>query len=177
MHKIFQRLLIVAVLAFSGCATHLPLFQNDLSLKLAQIDEALAETLPKSLKTSFGQVTILGAMTEPGNGEKQLAVLSRFTLVSFEIPEGIDGTVRYTGTLRYDPKSRTLHLAELKAVDLTFNNPSLLEYVSDAARKGIPRTIGSVLQRIELKKMPNSFVAKGVREITVDKETVEIDFQ
>ena len=177
MRKIFRYLVVIAVLAFSGCGMHLPLFESDVSLKLAQIDAALAKSFPKTLKSSFGQVTIVGAMTEPGNGEKQLIVLSRFTLVSFEIPEGIDGTVRFSGTLRYDQKSRTLYLAKLKAVDLTFNNPSLLEYVSEASRKGIPPLIASVLQRIPLRKMSNSFQAAGIREITVKNETVEIDFQ
>ncbi|WP_456458982.1 hypothetical protein [Nitratifractor sp.] len=177
MRKIFRYLVVVAVLAFSGCGMHLPLLESDVSLKLAQIDAALAKSFPKTLKSSFGEVTIVGAMTEPGNGEKQLIVLSRFTLVSFEIPEGIDGTVRFSGALRYDPKNRTLYLAQLKALKLTFNNPSLVEYVSDASRKGIPPLIASVLQRIPLKKMPNSFAARRIREITVNKKTVEIDFQ
>jgi len=78
--------------------------------------------------------------------------------------------------LRYDPSSRRLYLADLKPVSLSFANRSLEEYVSRAARNGIPKLIAGILASTPIYQMESSFNARGVKEISVTKESVTVDF-
>ena len=164
------------VLLFVGCSAKLPMLESSTEIPLSKIDQQLAKSFPITRKSSFGRVKVLGVSTIPGAGEKQLTVAAPFNLVSFEIPEGIDGTVRYVAGLRYDPASHRIYLTDLKPVSLTFANRSLEEYVSKSARQGIPKLIAGILATTPLYQMEGSFNARGINQIEVKKESIGIDF-
>jgi len=168
--------LTAVLLVLAGCTSTGPMLGSGKEIPLIKMDKELAKSFPVTRKSSFGTVKVLGVSTVPGAGEKQLTVGATFNLVSFEIPEGINGTVRYLATLRYDPSSRRLYLANLKPVSLSFANRSLEEYVSRAARNGIPKLIAGILASTPIYQMESSFNARGVKGISVTKESVAIDF-
>ena len=170
---------LILVLGLSACTPQMPdipLLDKKVEIPLLRMDELAAKSLPQSRKASYGTVTLLGIGTQPGNGEKELAIIARFRLVSFEIPEGIDGEIRYVGSLRYDPKTRQVYPAQLKAVAMTFGNSSLQEYVSDAARRGLPATVASMLRNLPLYRLPDSSSSRAIRSFSVQENSVRIDF-
>ncbi len=170
---------LILVLGLSACTPQMPdipLLDKKVEIPLIQMDELAAKSLPQSRKTSYGTVKLLAIGTQPGSGEKKLAIVARFQLVSFEIPEGIDGEIRYVGSLRYDPQSREIYPAHLKAVAMTFGNSSLEEYVSAAARRGLPVTVASMLRKVPLYRLPDSSSPRAIRSFSVQENSVRIDF-
>ncbi|HFC03728.1 MAG TPA: DUF1439 domain-containing protein [Nitratifractor salsuginis] len=164
----------------SGCAVQGPsLFGgSEKKLTLSDLDEGCKNALPKTLKGSFGQVKILAAVTQSGDEANPLSVTARFVMTSFEIPEGIEGIVRYNGTLRYDPATHTLYFTNLQPISLTFGgNRSLLEYVSPAARRGLPPLVAQALESIPVYRMEETFGAKSLQSVKVDKENLLLEFR
>lgn len=164
----------------SGCAIQGPLFFGGAQkqLTLSDLDEGCKKSLPLTRKGSFGQVKILGVVTQGGDEANPLSVTARFVMTSFEIPEGIEGIVRYKGTLRYDPATRTLYFANLQPASLTFGgNRSLLEYVSPAARRGLPPLVARALEGIPAYRLEEASGAKGLQSVKVDKENLLLEFR
>jgi hypothetical protein len=170
-------------IVMSGCGTlpdlgTLPALDGSeqTSFSLAQINENFRQQLPVVRKGSFGTVKIVRVSLQPGLEGKNLEVLTKFILTSFEIPEGIEGLVSYRGTLLYDPVTRKLYLSELQPNRLTFGNPSLEEYVSPAARKGIAEVIASSLKGMPVQTMSNGFRAKGIKKVQVVRDQLKVEF-
>jgi len=57
-----------------------------------------------------------------------LTVAAKFTLTTFEIPEGIDGLCLLKGGLRYDPATHQIYFKDLRPVRMEFANPALTKY-------------------------------------------------
>ena len=166
---------MIVLFLLAGCSTSIgPILGNDSEIPIRAIDGNLSKAFPVSRKASFGRVKILGAATVPNAGEHQLVVRGYFNLVSFEIPEGIDGLVQYTAGLRYDPNTQAFYLDKLVPRMIEFNNPSLQEYVSNAAQRSIPSLIAKSLASVPVYRMKSS--ARSVKEITVKKESVTVTF-
>ena len=164
----------------SGCALQGPsLFgSQQKQLTLSDLDEGCKSAMPLTLKSNFGQVKILAVVTQSGDETNPLSVTARFVMTSFEIPEGIEGLVRYRGTLRYDPSTKTLYFTNLQASSLTFGgNPSLQEYVSAAARRGLPPLVAQALESIPVYRMEDTFPAKALQSVKVDKENLLLEFR
>jgi len=174
-------LLLMGILFFiSGCTVEGPSFLGGQQKRLAlnDLDEGFRKSLPLLRKAGFGQVRILAAVTQGGEGEDPLSVTAHFVMTTFEIPEGIEGIVRYSGTLRYDPSKKALYLTKLKAVKLTFGgDPSLQEYISSSARRGIAPLIAKTLEKIPVYQMEKNFNAKAVKSVKVDKENLLLEFR
>ena len=174
-------LLIFGMIFFvSGCAVQGPSFFGGTQkrLTLSDLDEGCKNSLPLTRKGSFGQVKILGVVTQSGDEANPLSVTARFVMTSFEIPEGIEGIVRYNGTLRYDPATQTLYFTNLQPVSLTFGgNRSLLEYVSPAARRGLPPLVAQALEGIPVYRLEETSGAKGLQSVKVDKENLLLEFR
>ncbi len=166
----------VVLFFLAGCSSKLPMMDSGTQIPLTQIDAQLSKSFPVTRKASYGTLKVLGVSTQPGSGEKTLHLQAYFNLVSFEIPEGINGTVQYVATLRYDPAGRRVFVKDLKPVMLSFSNRSLEEYVSAAARRGIPATIAGVLKSVPLLQMPENFRATAIKEFSVSKDKIAIEF-
>jgi hypothetical protein len=143
---------------------------------MERVNADVSRQLPQTRRTSYGRIKVMGMALYPSDGNATLDILAKFILTSYEIPEGIEGMVSYTGGLGYDPAQRRLRLQGLRATKLTFANPSLEEYISTSARKGIPRTVASVLQGLTLQQMPEGFRAKRVRKFTIQNDQLMVDF-
>ena len=164
----------------NGCVVQSPSFFTGTHKRLAlsDLDEGCKNALPMTLKGGFGQVKVLAAVTQSGDGTNPLSVTARFVMTSFEIPEGIEGIVRYNGTLRYDPATHTLYFANLQSISLTFGgNRSLLEYVSPAARRGLPPLVAQALESIPVYRMKETFGGKSLQSVKVDKENLLLEFR
>ncbi|WP_292655980.1 hypothetical protein [Nitratifractor sp.] len=178
MKKIYW--LFTLLFFVSGCAVQGPmLFGNSQKqLTLSDLDEGCKKALPKTGKGRFGQVKVLAAVTQSGDQNNSLSVTARFVMTSFEIPEGIEGIVRYNGTLRYDPKTNILYFSKLQPENLTFGgDPSLQEYISMAARQGIPPLVARILEGIPLYRMEEGFRAHVLQSVKVDKENLLLQFR
>jgi len=161
-------LLLMVSLMMAGCMklpVSLPVIGGSATreIPMETVDNSFKSALPKTRKSSFGRVKLLAAALQPSK-ERQVEVVARFRLVTFEIPEGIDGLLRYGADLRYDPRSGALYLTRLTPQSMTFGNPSLEEYVSTAARKGVPGVIASLLASIPLASLENLPAKSGVVE-------------
>jgi hypothetical protein len=166
------------ILAFlmAGCGT-LPSFgTGEKEFSLTGIDTNLQRQLPISRKTPYGTVRVLGVALQPAAKEEALDVMAKFVLISYEIPEGIEGVVRYSATLRYDPATRSLRLGTLQAKNLRFANSSLEEYVSARAHQGIPGVVASVLEGMTLQRMPDGFRARKVESFNIKTDKLFVDF-
>jgi len=167
----------VLILLLGGCATSPGLRGNDQALPLDQVDLNLQKQLPVTRKASFGSVKIVGMLLQSSLDKKSMEIPVKFVLTSYEIPEGIEGLIVYRGGLRYVPETRTLYLSDPEPLRLTFGNPSLEEYVSASARKGIAALVGSALQSLPLQTMPESFRAHTIEKFAIEKEKLLIDFK
>ncbi|WP_457605210.1 hypothetical protein [Nitratifractor sp.] len=166
-------------LLLAGCSGNIPMLGGSGGSKeipLVQMDETLAQSFPVVRKTPFGTVTILRANVQPNEGEKRALVYVPFHLVSFEIPEGINGLAKFTADLRYDPASHRLYFSNLTPTGLSFGNNPLAEYVSAKAIQGIPKLIAGILATTPLYQMDSTFSAKKVREISAGKNTLQVTF-
>jgi hypothetical protein len=168
--------LAVLLLLISGCGGAPGLGGSDQVLTLSQIDVNLQKALPLKRKASFGSVRIVGMALQPSTDGKTLEVPVKFIQTSYEIPEGIEGLVTYQAGLRYAPETRTLHLDDLKPLRLTFGNPSLEEYVSSSARKGVVSLVASAIKNLPLQTMPEGFRARKVEKFMVQKDQLMVDF-
>ena len=164
------------LLLISGCGGAPGLVGSDQVLTLSQIDANLQKALPVKRKASFGSVRIAGMALQPGMDEKTMEVPVKFILTSYEIPEGIEGLVTYQAGLRYAPETRTLYLSDLKALRLAFANPSLEEYISASARKGVVSLVASAIKDLPLQTMPEGFHAQKVEKFMVKKDQLLVDF-
>jgi len=178
MKKIW--LFLGMIFFISGCAIQEPTFfvGQQKHLTLNDLDEGFKKSLPILRKGEFGQVKILAAVTQDGNETDPLSVTAHFVLTTFEIPEGIEGIVRYIGTLRYDPSSKTLYFTKLKVSDLTFGgDASLQEYISSGARTGIVPLVARTLEDIPVYRMGDKFTFKTLKSVKTDKENLLLEFR
>jgi len=176
--------LVFSMLLLSGCVkipsilpkVSLPVIggKSTRQIPLDRIGERIASALPATRKTSYGRVTVLAAALQPST-QNRVEVVAKFRLVTFEIPEGIEGLVRYQAELRFDPRSKRLYLSNLVPQSLIFASPSLEEYVTVAARKGVPGTVASVLRSLSLAELEDVSVKEGVVESAkLEKNTLEL---
>jgi hypothetical protein len=168
----------LTLLAFwlTGCGMPPALGGSDQAIPLSQIDTNIRQALPVTRKASFGRVRVVGMALQSGAEQKGLEVPVKFIFTSYEIPEGIEGLITYAATLRYDPASHRLSLGELKALRMSFGNPSLEEYISTRARKGIPNLVASAIRSIPLQTFPEDFRARKINKARIEKDRLLVDF-
>jgi hypothetical protein len=167
---------LALVLGLGGCGGMPMLGGGDREIPMEQIDQTIKTQLPKTARASYGTVKLLTVTLQPGSQPERMDILAKFILVSYEIPEGIEGVLSFDGTLRYDPKSRALYPADLQPQKLTFANPSLEEYISASARQGLPKTLAALLRTIPVERLPQGFAARKVSKASIVKEKLIVDF-
>ena len=164
----------------SGCVLQEPALvkSTQQQLLLSDLDEGCKKALPITKVGDFGTVKVLTVLIQGGDKSDTLSVTVRFMMTSFEIPEGIEGIVRYTGTLRYDPVKKALYFANLQTTSLTFGGDAALhEYITTAARQGVPVLVAQALESVPLYQLKEGFAAKALQSFKVYKENIVLSFR
>ncbi len=172
-------LLFLVLLSFSGCRvenTPLSLFKGKTKISTEEMNDAFAKVFPIKKKSSFGSVVLQRAILIPSRDTNKVMISLGFGLTSFEIPEGIDGVMTLSAGLRYDPRTKKIYFKEVTPVDIRFENASLVEYVSDTARSALKVIAMRELSDIELYQIKESFTAKFIKNITVHKGNIVIEY-
>jgi len=143
-------------------------------IKTEKVNEELSQVTPISRRSTFGSFTINNAAIQPGESGDRVALMTKFSLTTFEIPEGVDGSLVASCGLRYDKDTKQIFLTDIAPGALKVDNSSLAEYVSGGARKGIKSIVKKVFSDIPIYKMDKSFAAKFIKKIGVYKGNIVI---
>jgi hypothetical protein len=173
--KILRYLLFASVLFFlSGCGGFGISSLEKVEVPLDEINKYLKQYLPKKTKASFGKMKITSITTLNGDTPNSLSFMLFFNIVTFEIPEGLDGSVTFSSSLRYSPFNRALYPKDLNVTNLSFANQSLIEYVSVKARKGIPQVAKAFLSSREIYKIKKAIRNKRLKRFETTSDGVLI---
>jgi len=142
----FKYILLSLSIAFIvGCGSFGLSSVEKEEIPLEEVNSYLKKSLPQNVKADFGKMKITSITALSGDKKESIDFMVYFNIITFEIPEGLDGSVTFTGSLRYSPFNRLLYPKDLNATNLSFSNQSLLEYVSAKAKSGIPKIAESFL--------------------------------
>jgi hypothetical protein len=178
-----KRLVWIFALTFFlvGCAMQsIPLLgkSEKRRLTLDDLDTQIRQQLPMTLKGKSSKVVLGAVVVQEGDRSDHLSVTTRFVMKSFEIPEGIGGTLRYSATLLYDPESRSLYFDRLVPESLNFSgDASLQEYISASARSEIPVLIAQGLRSLVVYRFNSSFKAKKLKRMKIHQDTLILEFE
>ena len=168
--------LLFALLLVHGCGEGpgAGLLSYTKVIKTEEVNTDLAQAMPISRRSTFGSFRINRADVQPAQSGERVVLNTNFSLTTFEIPEGIDGTLSASCGLRYDPKTRQIFLTDIKPGSLQFGNASLAEYVSSGARQGIHTIIKKVFTDIPIYQLDSKYAAKFIKKITAYKGNIVI---
>jgi hypothetical protein len=141
-------------------------------IKTETINAELAKATPISRRSTFGSFRINRAEIQPTTQEDRLMLATQFSLTTFEIPEGIDGTLAASCGLRYDPQTKQIFLTDIRPGVMHFSNASLAEYVSKGAKQGIGAVVSKVFADIPVYQLEKSFGAKFIKKVAVHKGNI-----
>ncbi len=169
----------VFLLFLSGCGNEAAgpdagLLSYTSVIKTEKVNQELSQVTPISRRSTFGSFTINSAAIQPAKSGDRVILLTNFSLTTFEIPEGVDGSLASSCGLRYDKKTKQIFLTDIRPGALHVNNASLAEYVSTEAKNGIKSIVKKVFADIPIYKMDKSFKAKFVKKVTVYKGNIVI---
>ena len=143
-------------------------------IKASEINNALSQVVPISKRSTFGSFTISKAHVKPGKSGDHLVLSTGFSLTTFEIPEGVDGSLGASCGLRYEPKTKQILLTDISPGSIYIGNKSLREYVGSSVEKGITDIVKKVFTDLPVYKMDESFTAKFIKKIAVDNGDIVI---
>ncbi len=177
--SVFRLLLPVVLVVFlTSCGSEVAPDAGLLSytsvIKTEKVNQELASAMPISRRSTFGSFTINNASIAPGKSGDRVALLTNFSLTTFEIPEGVDGSLAASCGLRYDKETKQIFLTDIRPGALRVNNPSLAEYVSKGAKNGVRSIVKKVFSDIPIYTMDKSFTAKFIKKIAVHKGNIVI---
>ena len=133
-----------------------------IEIPLDEVNTYLKSSMPQKVRANFGKMKITGISALAGDDKEHIDFMVYFNLTTFEIPEGIDGSVTFISSLRYSPFNHLLYPKDLNGTNLSFANQSLLEYVSQKAKTGIPTItkgflLGKDIYRVQKVKKTKKF--------------------
>jgi len=171
--------LLMVLFFFNGCSSKGgpgSLLSYTSTISIEEINQAFAKVFPLQKKSSFGNVSLKRARLIPSSKSDRVILSVAFGLTSFEIPEGIDGSLTLSAGLRYDPKTKKIFLKEVTPAGTAFKDSSLSQYVSRAARSALNVIALRELTDIEIYQVKESFSARFIKNITVDKGKIVIRY-
>jgi len=169
--------LMIGLFILNGCGGGGPdagLLSYTSVIKTEKINAELSKVTPISRRSTFGSFRINRAGIQPGKSGDRVLLSTGFSLTTFEIPEGVDGSLLASCGLRYDPKTKQIFLTDIQPKGIRFANASLAEYVSKGAKNGISSIVKKVFADIPIYQMDSSFGAKFVKKVGVYKGNVVI---
>jgi len=171
--------LITVLFFFNGCSSKGgpgSLLNYTSTISTEEVNQALSKVFPLRKKSSFGTVALKQATLKPAEKSDRVALSVAFGLTSFEIPEGIDGSLSLSAGLRYDPKSKKIFLKEVTPMGTTFQDSALSHYVSKTAKTALGVIAMRELTDIEIYQVKESFSARFIKSVTVDKGKIVIRY-
>ena len=165
--------------SLTGCSTKSgpgSLLGYSSTISTEEVNDAFSKVFPLQKKSSFGTITFTRALLKPAMESDRVALSVAFSLTSFEIPEGIEGALTLSAGLRYDPKTKKVFLKEVTPIGVQFSNTSLAEYVSKGARSALNVIAMRELSNIEIYQMKESFSARFIKNITVHKGKIVVQY-
>jgi hypothetical protein len=177
MHKRSLLYLAVSLFFFAGCGGEGPdagLLSYSSKIPTEQVNTELVKATPIKRRSTFGSFALNRAEIHPAAGGDRVALVTRFALTTFEIPEGVEGTMASSCGLRYDKETRQIFLTNIRPGVMQFKNKSLSEYVSKSTRKAIGSIVSKVFSDIPIHQMDSSFSAKFVKKIVVYKGDIVV---
>ena len=178
MPKHFVLYLTVLVFVLSGCGSSggpdAGLLSYTSKISTDEVNTELTQVTPIKRRSTFGSFAINRVSIQPAASGDRVALMSQFALTTFEIPEGVDGTLAMSSGLRYDPETKQIFLADIRPGVMRFSNASLANYVSKSTRKAINTIVAKTMRDIPIHQMGSSFSAKFVKKVTVFKGNIVI---
>ncbi len=174
---ILSLLSILSLFAITGCGGSTPdagLLSYTSKIPTEKINVELLKVTPIKRRSTFGSFAITRAEIHPAAKENRVALVTKFGLTTFEIPEGVDGTLAASCGLRYDPKTKQIFLTDIRPGVIQFGNASLSRYVSKSTRKAIGSIVSKVFGDIPIHQMDSSFSAKFIKKVAVYKGDIVI---
>jgi len=168
---------IVSLFLLTGCNSDGPdagLLSYSSKIPTEKVNAQLLKVTPIKRRSTFGSFAINRASIQPAASADQVMLLTRFALTTFEIPEGVNGSLSAACGLRYDPETKQIFLTNIRPGSMRFANASLSEYVSKSTRQAIGSIVSKVFSDIPIYQMDSSFTAKFVKKITVYKGNIVI---
>ncbi len=172
-------ILLLAWVFFAGCSSKSgpgSLLGYSSSISTEEVNEAFSKAFPIQKKSSFGTVSLKRALLKPTSQSDRVALSVAFGLTSFEIPEGIEGTMALSAGLRYDPRSKKIYLKEVTPVGMQFGDTALSKYISKSARSAVNVIAMRELSNIVIYQVKESFSARFIKNITVNKGKIVIQY-
>ena len=176
MRRVFFYL-FVSLFALTGCNSDGPdagLLSYTSKIPTEKINAELLKVTPIKRRSTFGSFAINRASIQPAAADDRVMLNSAFALTTFEIPEGVDGTLSMSCGLRYDAKTKQIFLTDMRPGAMRFANASLSEYVSKSTRKAINSIVAKVFGDIPIYQMDSSFGAKFVKKVSVYKGDIVV---
>jgi len=169
--------LIVSLFFLTGCGKGGPdagLLSYTSRISTDEINAELLKVTPIKRRSTFGSFSINRATIQPASAGDRVNLMVQFSLTTFEIPEGADGTLAVSSGLRYDPETKQIFLTDLRPGVMRFANASLSEYVSKSTRSAINAIVTKVFKDIPLHQMNSSFKARFIKKVAVYKGDIVI---
>jgi hypothetical protein len=177
MHKRLLLYFAISLFFFTGCSGDGPdagLLSYSSKIPTEKVNAELLKVTPIKRRSTFGSFAINRAEIHPAAEGDRVALVTRFALTTFEIPEGVDGSLAASCGLRYDKESKQIYLTDIRPGVMHFANKSLSEYVSKSTRKAIGTITAKVFADIPIHQMDSSFSAKFVKKIVAYKGNIVI---
>lgn len=168
---------VVSLFLLTGCSGDGPdagLLSYTSKISTDEINTELIKVTPIKRRSTFGSFAINRASIQPAASGDRVALMAQFALTTFEIPEGVDGTLAMSCGLRYDAETKQIFLTDIRPGVMRFSNASLSEYVSKSTRKAINSIVAKVFKDIPIHQMDSSFGAKFVKKVSVYKGNIVI---
>jgi hypothetical protein len=168
---------LVMLLALVGCSSDGPdagLLSYTSKIPTEKVNETLLKVTPIKRRSTFGSLVLQRAEIHPAAQGDRVALVTRFTLTTFEIPEGVDGSLAASCGLRYDKETRQIFLTDIRPGIIKFANASLAEYVGKGTRKAIGSIVSHLFSDIPIYQMDSSFAAKFVKKVAVHKGNIVV---
>ncbi len=173
--------LSILLLFVSGCSWQ----QEELSdttssisteIMYDEITEKLNSALPREEKLEFGTIKILGAMVEEGETPQRVTMRVKFVVVTFEIPEGLEGEVTLDCSIVYNTQAKVLYIKDPKVVEIVYADASLIDYLPQKAKDAIGSVVVEQISLLPLYKFSSAFIARYIEDITADKDKLIIKY-
>ena len=168
---------VVSLFLLTGCSGDGPdagLLSYTSKISTDEINTELIKVTPIKRRSTFGSFAINRASIQPAASGDRVALMAQFALTTFEIPEGVDGTLAMSCGLRYDAETKQIFLTEIRPGVMRFSNAALSEYVSKSTRKAVGSVVSKVFGDIPIHQMDSSFSAKFVKKVAVHKGNIVI---
>lgn len=137
------------------------------------INSTVGQNFPRSENTGYGTLRINRPNILARQGSDKLSVGASFKFSNMLIPNGVLGSVSFSGGIRYNPRNSSLYLTSPMIDELKFQNFSLSAYLTPQMRNNIGNIIAQQLMNQPIYRL-NNIGASFVRGINVSHGNIVV---